>query len=108
MGVLTVALSSDNDAGTIVSDPEITLGETTTSETASDRTRDDARGAGSHGRAARWVRTLVGVSADQFSCGGPLPMLVRVTAEPVRVAATVTVSFGANELFVPAAPGGSA
>ena len=33
MGVFTVALSSDNDTGTIVSDPEITLGETTTSET---------------------------------------------------------------------------
>ena len=34
MGALTVALSSDNDTGTIVSDPEITLGETTTSSTA--------------------------------------------------------------------------
>ena len=34
MGVFTVALSSDNDTGTIVSDPEITLGETTTSSTA--------------------------------------------------------------------------
>ena len=80
MGALTVALSSDNDTGTIVSDPEITLGETTTSSTA--------------------------VSADQFPCGGPFPMLVRVTAEPVRVAATVTVSLGASEPFIPA-PGGS-
>ena len=34
MGALTVALSSDSDTGTIVSDPEITLGETTTSSTA--------------------------------------------------------------------------
>mgnify|MGYP003694152165 CR=1 FL=1 len=33
-------------------------------------------------------------------------MLVRVTAEPVRVAATVTVSLGASEPFIPA-PGGS-
>jgi hypothetical protein len=33
MGVFTVALSSDNDAATVVSEPEITLGETTTSET---------------------------------------------------------------------------
>ena len=34
MGVFTVALSSDNDAATRVSEPEITLGETTTSTTA--------------------------------------------------------------------------
>ena len=34
MGVFTVALSSDNDAATIESQPEITLGETTTSTTA--------------------------------------------------------------------------
>ena len=33
MGVFTVALSSDNDAATPVSQPEITLGETTTSTT---------------------------------------------------------------------------
>jgi hypothetical protein len=33
MGVFTAALSSENDAATIVSEPEITLGETTTSTT---------------------------------------------------------------------------
>lgn len=33
MGVFTVAMSSDSDSTTVVSDPEITLGETTTSET---------------------------------------------------------------------------
>ena len=34
MGTLTAALSHDSNSETIVSDPEITLGETTTSETA--------------------------------------------------------------------------
>jgi hypothetical protein len=34
MGVFTVALSSDNDTGTIVSEPEMTLGETSTIEKA--------------------------------------------------------------------------
>ena len=34
MGVFTVALSSDNDSGTIVSGPEMTLGETSTVEKA--------------------------------------------------------------------------
>lgn len=34
MGVFTVAMSSDSDSTTVVSDPEITLGETTTSTTA--------------------------------------------------------------------------
>ena len=52
MGVFTVALSSDNDAATPVSQPEITLGETTTSTTAALRARDAAGRTGSHGRAA--------------------------------------------------------
>jgi hypothetical protein len=34
MGALTIALSSDSGSTTIVSDPEITLGETTTIEKA--------------------------------------------------------------------------
>ncbi len=34
MGVFTVALSSDNDTGSIVSGPEMTLGETSTVEKA--------------------------------------------------------------------------
>ncbi len=33
MGALTMALSNDSDSTTVVSDPEITLGETTTSTT---------------------------------------------------------------------------
>ena len=97
MGALTAALSDDSGSATVVSSTEMTLGETSTIEKAASPPETSVASPTVTAETPDGFGPVVASASSIARAVAPRRCWLRVTVAPVRVASTVTVSFGATD-----------